>query len=146
LLTWLFLAVSAAARPGGRGLAERLALPDALAVVDDCLTLVVEVELEHGLGPGRRHDLARNRGGRAAQTGDLLRDRQRVLQSLAGVLVEFLRDGRVLRALERLGVDDIGRHSPELARHVLGKQCDQGLPGDGGSGVWHRSSPFRHYG
>ena len=82
--------------------AERFALAHALAVVQNRLALVVEVELQHRLGLRRHLDLARNRGRRAAQIIDLPGDGQGVLEFLPGVPFELSRDGHVLRGLERL--------------------------------------------
>jgi hypothetical protein len=65
---------------------------------------------------------------------------KRVLQLLPGVPFEFLRNRHVLRAFERLRVDDVGDHGLKLTRQVFVQQRDQRLPGEGVGFVCHRSS------
>ena len=64
-------------------------------------------------------------GRHAAEVVDLLGDRQRVLQLLAGVDLQLLGDGHVLGALEHLRVDDVGDDRLVLAGQVLVEQLDQ---------------------
>ena len=53
------------------------------------------------------------------------RDRDRVLQLLAGVHFQFRSDIHVRRALERLRVDDVGDDRLVLASEILVQQFDQ---------------------
>ena len=110
-------------------LAQRLALPHALAIIPDRLVLVVEVEAQHVFGFLRRLHRLGGHGRLAAEIVDELRDDQRVLELFAGVFLELLRDRHVFGALQHLRIHDVGDDRLVLPREIFVEQLDQLFPG-----------------
>ena len=78
-----------------------------------------EIGAQHLLGFLRELHRLRRRRRHPAEVVDVLGNGQRVLQLLAGVLLELLRDGHVLGALEHLRVHDVGDDRLVFARQIL---------------------------
>ena len=111
-------------------LAERLALPDALAVIDDGLVLVIEVEFQHVARLLRDLHRLRRDARHLAEIVDLPRDGQRMLQLLMGVLLELIGDVHIFGALQHLRIDHIGDDRLIFARQVLVQKLRQLISGN----------------
>src|SRR5256885_1348620 len=112
-------------------IAERLALPHALAVRADRVVLVLQIGAQHLLGLLRELHRERRRRRHAAQVVDVLRHDERMLQFLARVLLELLRDAHVLRALQHLRVHDVGDDCLVFPGKVLVQSIHELLSGHG---------------
>jgi len=111
-------------------LAKSLALANALAIIDDGLLLVVEIEFYHVNGLFRSFHRLRSDARHRAEIVDLPRDDERMLELLMRVLLELRGNVHVFGALQRLRIDNIGDDRLIFARKVLVQELRQLFPGD----------------
>jgi hypothetical protein len=104
----LFLHEDLPKRLANGKLVQFVALLDAAAVVGDGLFFVLEIEAEHVFGLfGRLNGLGRN-GGHAAKIVDVVGESEGMSELFCRMDGEFVGDIHVLRALENLGVNNVG--------------------------------------
>ena len=87
---------------------ERFGLFDSAAVVFYGLDFVLKIEVEHILGVFRGLNELGGDGRHTAEVIDRISDLEGVLELFLGVDREFIGDVHVGRALENLGVVDVG--------------------------------------
>jgi hypothetical protein len=112
-------------------LVELVGLLDAAAVVADGLDFVGEVEAEHVFGLLAGLDGLGGDGGHAAEVVDLVGEDEGVGELFGGVDGELGGDVHVGRALEDLGVVDVGDDSLEFALEIFVEEINEFLAGDG---------------
>jgi len=125
-------------------LVEGVDLADATAVVADGFLLVLEVEAEHVFGLLAGLDGLGGDGGVAAEDVNPIAELEGVGELFLGVDFEFAGDVHVGRALEDLGVVDVGDDGLEFALEVFVEEIDELFLGEGGVFRRHdRAARFR---
>ena len=103
--------------------AHGVGLPDPLAIVDQGLAFVLEIEAEHFLRFVRDFHFLRPVDWFAIEVIDLFGDLQRVAEFLRGVDDQFPRNVGKCRAFDRLAVNGIGDDRLVFAREIGRASC-----------------------
>ena len=112
-------------------LVEGVDLADAAAVVADGFLLVFEVEAEHVCGLVAGLDGLRGYGRGATEEIDPVAELEGVAELFLGVDFELAGDVHVGRALETLGVVDVGDDGLEFALEIFVEEIDELFFGEG---------------
>ena len=135
VLVVLFLDDDAAEEFGESVVTEGFGLLDALAVVLDGVSLVIEVEAQHLFGFVGEFDGLGGCGGHATKVVDLIGEDHGVLELFSGVELELGGDIHPLRAGDHVAVYGVGDDGLVLTGEVFIERVDEFFDGglrDGG--------------